>query len=91
MRDEKAVTSVEIANDICVIRRRGRINVTIAKVLGTECDIAGRVNTLWLDRIVHRSDESVFADEVTTWSLSGAITTILTRKLPLPNQPNDYS
>jgi hypothetical protein len=80
MRDSKHTVSVTVTNEHVVVRRSGNSTPAVAKMLGHEKDSTGQIQTIWLDRIVHRSYESKFADDDATWVVSGAISSILKRE-----------
>ncbi len=81
MRDSKQSVSVSIGENVAVIRRSGNSSPTIAGILGQSKNRAGQARILWLDRIVHRIGESEFDDGQSKWLVSGAVSSILTRKI----------
>lgn len=68
-----------------VVSRNGSRKKTVAGILGQETDPATGLRTIWLDRIVHRAGESRFESGGRSWSVSGAISTIL-REEPAPSK-----
>ena len=72
MREDNA--EVVLGDGVCVIKFRGRSNQKIAKILGM--DKNGGVTRIWLDKLVHHIRD----DTIGGWSVSGAISTILTKE-----------
>jgi hypothetical protein len=77
LNHEKGV-QVALGDGVAVIRREGRSRATVATILGCESGADGEVTRVYLDRLVHRPHESVFAE----WAVSGAVSSILTRHSP---------
>lgn len=76
MKESKV--SVLVGEGVVTVKREGSNRALQANILGTvEAD---GVEVLCLDRLVHASHEQQF-DE---WTLSGAVTTLLSRPLAVP-------
>lgn len=58
-----------------VLKRERSSNPVIAGILGVDRDESGEIETIWLDRLVHKVGE----DEFVGWSVSGAVSSILRR------------
>jgi hypothetical protein len=67
--------SLSLAGEYALVRRRNRSDPQTARILGRE--VNGGVETIYLDALVHRPEES----EISGWQTGGAISTILTRVL----------
>ncbi|XUW93271.1 hypothetical protein OH764_34660 (plasmid) [Burkholderia sp. M6-3] len=76
MKESKV--TVLVGDGVVTVKREGSNRALLANILGTvEAD---GVEVLCLDRLVHASHEQQFGE----WSLSGAVTTLLSRPLPAP-------
>jgi len=78
MSSENTKPQVEVIiglNNNVSFSRKGRSSVILAMALGFEYDAQDQVNKIYLDRKVHADNEFQFIG----WSVSGAISTILTR------------
>ncbi|BCG05593.1 hypothetical protein PPGU19_101610 (plasmid) [Paraburkholderia sp. PGU19] len=74
----KAKVSVLVGEGVVTVKREGSNRALQANILGTvEAD---GVEVLCLDRLVHASHEQQFGE----WTLSGAVTTLLSRPLAVP-------
>lgn len=69
----KDTLEFSIGSTDAVVRRGGTSLVVTAKVVGSE--IKGGIEFVYLDRLVHRRD-----DLAEDWTLSGGVTTILSRR-----------
>ncbi len=67
---------VQVGDADVAVTRSGRSRPIVAKILGCEKDAAGAMQTLWLDRVVHRAGETFVG-----WETAGAISTVL-RRIP---------
>lgn len=76
MREDKPEVTVALGEGVAVLRRSGQSKRIVANVLGVERSESGEVQKVWLDRLVHRTFESEFEN----WSVSGAVSTVMTRK-----------
>ncbi|SEK10359.1 hypothetical protein [Paraburkholderia diazotrophica] len=75
---KEAKVSVLVGEGVVTVKREGSNRALQANVLGTvEAD---GVEVLCLDRLVHASHEQQFGE----WTLSGAVTTLLSRPLAVP-------
>lgn len=76
MSNSNAVSTVDvvIGDGVASFRRRGITEVVVANILGVDRNAHGQLQTVWLDRLVHRRGESFDG-----WSATGAISTVLTR------------
>lgn len=70
---KKEEIHVTLGADHAAIRRSGR--VVVAQILGVDRDQGGEVETVYLDRLVHK----IWEDEFVGWRVWGAISTILHR------------
>lgn len=80
---EKAISvppTIALGEGCVVLSRLGYSRKVIANVLGTETNPDTGLRTMWLDRMIHRSDEAVVAQGEKKWSTSGAISTILSEQ-----------
>lgn len=68
---------VSLGDGVAAFRRRGNSVVIVANVLGVERNARGEVTKVWLDRLVHDRGKEMFVG----WVVSGAISTILERRL----------
>lgn len=76
MKESKV--SVLVGEGVVTVKREGSNRALQANILGTvEAD---GVEVLCLDRLVHASHEQQFGE----WTLSGAVTTLLSRPLAAP-------
>jgi hypothetical protein len=76
MKESKV--SVLVGEGVVTVKREGSNRALQANILGTvEAD---GVEVLCLDRLVHASHERQFGE----WTLSGAVTTLLSRPLAVP-------
>ncbi|MFM0003988.1 MULTISPECIES: hypothetical protein [Paraburkholderia] len=76
MKESKV--SVLVGEGVVTVKREGSNRALQANILGTvEAD---GVEVLCLDRLVHASHEQQFGE----WTLSGAVTTLLSRPLAVP-------
>lgn len=74
MKPESAFSiDVTIGEQAVSIRRRGSDFVTVATILGIDCDDSGKVQRYWLDRLIHEPDETEFVG----YRVSGALVTVL--------------
>jgi hypothetical protein len=74
---KEAKVAVLVGEGVVTVKREGSNRSLQANILGTvEAD---GVEVLCLDRLVHASHESQFGE----WALSGAVTTLLSRPLPV--------
>jgi hypothetical protein len=74
--------TVKIGDNLVSIRRTGVSASTVAKLLGRETSADGKVETLTLDRIVHRvNEDTIGGDKNDRWSLTGAFVSVLYRTL----------
>lgn len=64
---------ITFGDGVISIRRQGSSHVTVANVLGKETDTKTETTYVYLDRIVHRPEET----EIGGWKVSGAISSIL--------------
>ncbi len=72
---KEAKVSVLVGEGVVTVKREGSNRALQANILGTvEAD---GVEVLCLDRLVHASHEQQFGE----WTLSGAVTTMLSRPL----------
>lgn len=70
---------VDVAiGDVVVVKREGNSSPVIAGILGMDRDGAGEIETIWLDRLVHKIGEDTFVG----WKVSGAVSTVLKRDAP---------
>jgi hypothetical protein len=67
---------IVFGDGVAVIKRRGISHSTVANVLGAESDPASRISRVWLDRVVHNTNDATLDG----WHVSGAISTVLTRR-----------
>mgnify|MGYP000745875685 CR=1 FL=1 len=74
--DSKLEVTVTLGDGVVVLHRSGQSKRIVANVLGVERADSGEIQKVWLDRLVHRTFESEFAD----WHVSGAVSTVLIRK-----------
>ena len=75
---KEAKVSVLVGEGVVTVKREGSNRALQANILGTvEAD---GVEALCLDRLVHASHEQQFGE----WTLSGAVTTLLSRPLAVP-------
>ncbi|MGF6265382.1 hypothetical protein OKW49_006375 [Paraburkholderia youngii] len=75
---KEAKVSVLVGEGVVTVKREGSNRALQANILGTvEAD---GVELLCLDRLVHASHEQQFGE----WTLSGAVTTLLSRPLAVP-------
>ena len=74
--DGKPDVTVTLGDGVAVLHRSGQSKRIVANVLGVERADSGEIQKVWLDRLVHRTFESEFAD----WHVSGAVSTVLIRK-----------
>ncbi|MEI5998481.1 hypothetical protein [Paraburkholderia bengalensis] len=75
---KEAKVSVLVGEGVVTVKREGSNRALQANILGTvEAD---GVEVLCLDRLVHASHEQQFGE----WTLSGAVTTLLSRPLAVP-------
>jgi hypothetical protein len=63
--------TVTIGEGIAVLKRTGQGSPTIANILGIDRDAEGNIETVYLDRMVHKPMETSFEG----WTVSGAIAT----------------
>jgi predicted RNA-binding protein len=63
---------VNIGEDVVVIKRSGR-PATVAAILGTDVDENGQLTRIWLDRLVHQTNESTLG----RCDVSGAFVSVL--------------
>jgi hypothetical protein len=75
MAKEKERVEVAIGDGVVVLKRERSSNPVIAGILGVDRDESGEIETIWLDRLVHKVGE----DEFVGWSVSGAVSSILRR------------
>jgi hypothetical protein len=76
MKESKV--SVLVGEGVVTVKREGSNRALQANILGTvEAD---GVEVLCLDRLLHASHEQQFGE----WTLSGAVTTLLSRPLAVP-------
>jgi len=73
--------NVAFGEGVAVVRRAGSTSVIVCNVLGREISSAGAEN-VYLDRLVHGSRGS---EDWGDFDASGAVSTILTRKLEAPS------
>ena len=66
---------IVFGDGVAVIKRRGISHSTVANVLGAESDTKSRISRVWLDRVVHNTNDATLDG----WHVSGAISTVLTR------------
>ena len=66
---------IVFGDGVAVIKRRGISHSTVANVLGAESDPVSRISRVWLDRVVHNTNDATLDG----WHVSGAISTVLTR------------
>jgi hypothetical protein len=74
----EAKVSVLVGKGVVTVKREGSNRALQANILGTVK--ADGVEVLCLDRLVHASHEQQFGE----WTLSGAVTTLLSRPLAVP-------
>lgn len=75
---KEAKVSVLVGEGVVTVKREGSNRSLQANILGiVEAD---GVEVLCLDRLVHASHEQQFGE----WTLSGAVTTLLSRPLVVP-------
>jgi hypothetical protein len=74
VKDSKV--SVLVGDGVVTVKREGSNRAVMAKILGKA--LVDGVEVLCLDRLVHESHEGQFGE----WTLTGAITTLLTRTVP---------
>ncbi|CAN7808608.1 hypothetical protein LJR267_010988 [Paraburkholderia hospita] len=75
---KEAKVSVLVGKGVVTVKREGSNRALQANILGTVK--ADGVEVLCLDRLVHASHEQQFGE----WTLSGAVTTLLSRPLAVP-------
>lgn len=66
---------VTVGDGVVTVKRDGSSTLVLANILGTEA--IGKIETIYLDRLVHKAWEGTLGD----FTSSGAISTILTRPL----------
>lgn len=71
----KRTASVTLTQDTAVVRRRGVSRVSVAGILARE--VQDGTERVYLDRLLHRLDDI----ELDGWQVSGAISTILERRV----------
>lgn len=74
---------VTFGDGVAVIRRKGVSRPVVAGILGAESDIATRTSRVWLDRLAHGPKDLCFGG----WSVSGAVSTVLTAVAATEGQP----
>jgi hypothetical protein len=74
MKDAKV--SVLVGDGVVTVKREGSNRAVMAKILGKA--LVDGVEGVCLDRLVHESHEGQFGE----WTLTGAVTTLLTRTVP---------
>ncbi|RQN37238.1 hypothetical protein SAMN05216550_12386 [Paraburkholderia tropica] len=74
MRHDRPVT-VLVGDGVVTVKREGSSAATVAAILG-RVEREG-TEVLCLDRLVHESHENTFSG----WSVSGAVTTLLSRPI----------
>lgn len=72
--DKKPEVTVELGEEVVVIRRKGISRPTVAVVLGQED--SGSITRLILDRLVHKPGET----QLGCWLMSGALVSVLTQQ-----------
>lgn len=78
MREAKETRiDLQIGDGAVTIRRSGSSRVAVASVLGRETNPGTGKQTIWLDRAVHRHEETMYVGNQ-IWRASGAISTVLT-------------
>lgn len=81
MRDQKEVhVELSFGEGTAVLRRSGSTKLAVAVVLGSETNPETGKQTVWLDRLVHRSQDSKICQGDIIWTPSGAISTVLTQQ-----------
>lgn len=83
MAKEKERVEVSIGQDVVVLKREGKSGPVLAGILGVDRDDSGEIDTIWLDRLVHKIGE----DQFVGWHVSGAVTSILRREVPKATSP----
>lgn len=78
MSKEQKQVDVSIGDGVVVLKREGQTEPVIAGILGMDRDSDGQIETIWLDRVVHKIGERSFVD----WKVSGAVSSILKRDVP---------
>lgn len=79
MAKEQKRVDVSLGDGVVVLKREGQSDAVIAGVLGVDRDESGEIETIWLDRLVHKVGEDTFVG----WSVSGAVSTVLKRDAPV--------
>lgn len=74
---QQQTVKVTLGDGVVVLNRSGQTRAVVATVLGVEQDEKGTVQAIWLDRLVHRAHEQTFEG----WEVSGAISSVLRRKV----------
>jgi hypothetical protein len=65
--------SIEVTEELVVIRRNGISQPILANILGMERNEDGSPKRVYLDRLVHSPEENTLGG----WGVTGAISTIL--------------
>lgn len=78
MSKEQKRVEVSLGENVVILKREGQSNPVIAGILGVDQNAEGVIETIWLDRLVHKRGESDFVG----WKVSGAISSILKRDTP---------
>lgn len=78
MAKEQKRVDVSVGDGVVVLKREGQSSSVIAGILGMDRDEAGEIETIWLDRLVHKVGENQFVG----WKVSGAVSTVLRRDAP---------
>ena len=77
MRDSKiSPATITFGDDSVVVRRQGKSQVIVANILGAQTEPHSK--SVWLDRLVHQPKESLFMEGDKVWTVTGAISTVLT-------------
>jgi len=76
MIKEKTV-SVSIGDGLVTIMRRGQTSTIVAEILGVKKNDQGEIVQVWLDRLVHRPQDT---EKFIGWHVSGTVSSILTRE-----------
>lgn len=65
-----------------VLSTGSRSQAEVLDVLGVQLDAAGRIERLYLDRLIHTAKK----DELPSWTVSGAISSVLRPKVGCADQ-----
>ena len=71
--------TISFGENCVVLTRAGQSRKVIANVLGVQVlPQSGGLKRVWLDRLIHRRDEREAKEGERSWTLEGAISTVLT-------------